>query len=181
VTAAPRSRGPARVLVIGYGNALRTDDGVGWHAAGLLADDPRLAGAVVLAQHQLAPELALDLSAATLVVLVDANTTTAPGTVTVRPLAAPGGGSGGPGPGSSGAGPGATSHHVDAGLLLALAQELYGAAPEAVVISVGVADMGPGETLTSRVSAALPAVADAVARLVAEHEGRLDGAPREPA
>ena len=31
------------VLVVGYGNALRTDDGLGWHAAERLADDPRLA------------------------------------------------------------------------------------------------------------------------------------------
>ena len=80
MTAAPRAPGPARVLVIGYGNALRADDGVGWHAAGLLADDPRLVGATVMALHQLAPELALDLSAATLAVLVDASTATLPGT-----------------------------------------------------------------------------------------------------
>ena len=181
MTAAPRPRGPGRVLVIGYGNALRTDDGVGWHAARLLAGDPRLAGAVVVAEQQLAPELALDMSAATLVVLVDATTTTKPGTVTVRQLAAPGEESAGAGSGASGTGPGATSHHVDPGLLLALARELYGAAPEAVEVSVGVADVGPGETLTPLVAAALPAVADAVARLVEEHEGRANGVPREPA
>ena len=188
MTAAPRAPGPARVLVIGYGNALRTDDGVGWHAAGLLADDPRLVGATVMALHQLAPELALDLSAATLAVLVDASTATPPGTITVRPVVAPGGataatgpaaaGSGPAGSGGSGGGPGATSHHVDPGVLLALARELYGAAPEAVAVSVGVADMGPGETLTPRVAAALPAVADTVARLVAEHErSRAGGRP----
>jgi Ni,Fe-hydrogenase maturation factor len=186
VTAVPPPRGPARVLVIGYGNALRTDDGVGWHAARLLAGDPRLAGAVVLACHQLAPELALDLSAATLVILVDASTAAPPGTITVRPLAAPGASSpdGGPdrsGAGSAGEGPGATSHHVDPQLLLALARELYGAAPEAIEVSVGVADMGPGEALTPRVAAGLPAVADAVARLVAEHEERAAGEEREPA
>ena len=31
----------AGVLVIGYGNPLRSDDGVGWHAASLLATDAR--------------------------------------------------------------------------------------------------------------------------------------------
>ena len=44
------------VLVVGYGNALRTDDGVGWHAAERLADDPRLADATVIAVHQLTPD-----------------------------------------------------------------------------------------------------------------------------
>ncbi|MFH0751533.1 MAG: hypothetical protein V2B17_06825 [Chloroflexota bacterium] len=41
--------------------------------------------------------------------------------------------------------------------------------------------MGPGEALTPRVAAALPAVADAVVRLVEERAGRADGAPWEPA
>ncbi len=175
MTAAWRAGGRARVLVIGYGNVLRTDDGVGPHAARLLADDPRLAGAAVLARHQLAPELAADVAGAALVILVDATTATPPGAVTVRPLAAAAG------PGGPATGPGATSHHVGPELLLGLASELYGAAPEAVAVSVGVANMGPGETLSPRVAAALPAVADAVARLVAEHEGRAGGGHREPA
>ena len=187
----PRPRGPTRVLVIGYGNALRTDDGVGWHAARLLAGDPRLVDVVVVAEHQLAPELAFDLSLASLVVLLDASTETPAGAVTVRRLAAAGGGSagggsagggrGGTGPGGTRPSPGASSHHVGPELLLALALELYGSAPEAVVVSVGVAEMGPGEALTPRVAAALPAVADVVARLVAEHEERAAGEEREPA
>ena len=182
----PRPRGPTRVLVIGYGNALRTDDGVGWHAARLLAGDPRLVDVVVVAEHQLAPEPAFDLSLASLVVLLDASTETPAGAVTVRRLAAAGGGSagggrGGTGPGGTRPSPGASSHHVGPELLLALALELYGSAPEAVVVSVGVAEMGPGEALTPRVAAALPAVADVVARLVAEHEERAAGEEREPA
>jgi len=186
----PRPRCPTRVLVIGYGNALRTDDGVGWHAARLLAGDPRLADVVVVAEHQLAPELAFDLSLASLVVLLDASTETPAGTVTVRPLAAAGGVASGANnrpdsPGASrpspGATPGASSHHVGPELLLALALELYGAAPEAAVVSVGIAEMGPGEALTPRVAAALPAVADAVARLVAEHEAQMAGEAPEPA
>jgi hypothetical protein len=68
-------------LIVGYGNSLRSDDGVGWHTAGLLAGDPRLAGARVLARHQLLPELAADVGRASLVVLVDAATQGAPGSV----------------------------------------------------------------------------------------------------
>jgi hydrogenase maturation protease len=165
------------VLVIGYGNALRTDDGVGWHAARLLAGDPRLADVVVVAEHQLTPELAFDLSLASLVVLLDATTETPAGTVTVRSIAEPGAAAGE----AAGVPPGASSHHVDPELLLVLARQLYGRAPEAVVVSVGVSEMGLGEGLTPAVEAALPAVADIVARLVAEHDARAGEEARRPA
>ncbi len=58
------------VLVVGYGSTLRTDDGVGRAAAQRLVTDPRLDGATVIACHQLAPELALDLSQAAFAVLI---------------------------------------------------------------------------------------------------------------
>ena len=32
------------ILVIGYGNVLRSDDGIGWHVAERLAEDPRFDG-----------------------------------------------------------------------------------------------------------------------------------------
>ena len=93
--APPDAPGPAGgVLVIGYGNSLRGDDGVGPRVAELAAADPRLAGAVVAAHHQLTPELALDMSAARLVVLVDATTDAAPGVVAVRRVDPAGGASG---------------------------------------------------------------------------------------
>jgi hydrogenase maturation protease len=161
--------------VIGYGNTLRRDDGVGWHAARRLAGDPRLARARVVAEHQLAPELAYDMSTAGLVILVDASTATPAGTISVRQLASPGAPGEDPAAAGSRAGPGATSHHVTPEVLLALARELYGTAPEAVTVSIGVADIGPGEGLSPLVAAAVPVVADTVARLVAEHAGRVAG------
>jgi len=158
--------GPAGgVLVIGYGNTLRSDDGVGRHAADLLADDPRLAGGRVLALHQLTPELALDMSRASLAILVDASADAAPGEITVRRL------------GDVGPGPGAASHHVGPAALLGLARELYGVAPEAFVVSVGAATMDAGEGLSPAVARALPAVADTVVDLVAAH-GRSQGGVR---
>jgi len=169
--AAGRSEAPfdiaGGVLVIGYGNSLRTDDGVGVHAAALLAADPRLAGAEVLALHQLAPELAEDMSQASLVVFVDASTEGPPGSVAVRRRAGavPGATTA---PGASGM-PGATSHHVGADELLALARELYGAAPDAFVVSVGVADMEAGEALSPAVAGALPAVTQAIVDLITAH------------
>jgi Ni,Fe-hydrogenase maturation factor len=206
------------VLVIGYGNTLRSDDGVGWHAAALLAGDRRLAGAEILAVHQLTPELALDFSRASLVILIDASADDPPGTISVRPLDVAFDESGGPGgddapvggrggssaaarraPGGRGAagatgagsgagarrsggvtaratggGSGASSHHVGPPELLALAGALYGAAPQAFVVRVGVTEMEVGETLSQAVAAALPAIADVVVDLV-RHRGLSPG------
>ncbi|HEX2755571.1 MAG TPA: hydrogenase maturation protease [Candidatus Limnocylindrales bacterium] len=148
------------VLVIGYGNALRTDDGLGWHAAERLAADPRLAGATVLQRHQLTPELALDISRAAFVVFVDASRGPA-GALSVEPVEA------------------ATdatlswSHHVDPSVLIALSRDLYSRAPDAVAVSVGVASDAAGDRLSPVVEAALPDVAATVARLVAERGGAV--------
>jgi hydrogenase maturation protease len=73
------------ILVIGYGNPLRTDDGLGWHVAIRLSRDPRLAGVEVLPCFQLTPGLAVDLSYASLVALIDARRDRrAAGTIAVR-------------------------------------------------------------------------------------------------
>ena len=155
------------VLVIGYGNTLRSDDGVGWHAAVLLASDPRLAPDPRLAEvevravHQLTPELAFDMSRASLVVLIDASVDDPPGAISVRSMTA--------GDADAGGGPGPSSHHVGPGELLAVALELYGAAPALVAVRVGVASMEVGESLSPVVAAALPAVAAAVVEIVAAH------------
>ena len=153
------------VLVVGYGNALRADDGLGWHAAERLADDLRLAGATVLRRHQLTPELALDISVATLVVLVDASHGPAAGTITVERLE----------PAVDTGTSGTTwSHHLTPATLIALARELYGRAPDVFVVGCGVASVEMGDELSPEVRDALPRVVDAVAELVASQVARGD-------
>ena len=65
-------------LVIGYGYALRGDDGFGWRVAEQLAN---LAGGAinVVAVHQLTPELAELISQAELIIFVDAGCQGKPG------------------------------------------------------------------------------------------------------
>lgn len=163
------------VLIVGYGNPLRSDDGVGPAIAERLASDPRFAGADVRAEHQLTPELALDASTARLLLLVDADDALAPGEVAVRELRAAGSGEDGGG-GLAGrveeAGPPLT-HHVDPASLLALAAQLWGAAPRAVVAGVGPASLELGDRLTPVVEAAVPRALDALATALA----RLSGEP----
>jgi hydrogenase maturation protease len=148
-------------LVIGYGNELRGDDGVGYHVARRLADDPRIeaAAARVLARRQLTPELALDLSRAGMVVFVDASTLLAPGEVSSRRVEAV------TGPRSG------TSHHQTPEELLAFAAELYGAAPSAVAISIGVQSLEMAEGLSPAVESAMETAAEEVVRIVTDRAG----------
>ena len=144
------------VLVVGYGNPLRTDDGVGWHVAERLADDPRLEGVAVLRRHQLTPELALDISAASRVVLVDARHGLVAGTFTVARV-------------ERAEGSATTwSHDLGPPSLIALADELYGRVPAVVLVSCGVHSLEIGDRLSPAVEAAVPRVVDAVADLVSE-------------
>jgi len=153
------------VLVIGYGNTLRTDDGVGRHAAERLADDPRLDGVRVLGRHQLTPELALDVSRAAMVVFVDASRRPAAGIFTVEPVERTG---------RQGAG---WSHYLDPPSLLDLTDELYGRAPDAFLVSVGVGSVLLGDRMSPMVEASLPGLVDAVAELIADRAARPGTVP----
>ena len=148
----------AGALIVGYGNPLRSDDGVGWHAARLLVTDPRLDRARVLARHQLAPELAEDVSRASLVVLVDAAAEGEPGSVSVRRIGAP--------PPT----PITWSHHLTPETLAGLADALYGTVPPIVLVSVAAASFADGDGLSGALERALPEVVEAVAGVVT---GRL--------
>jgi hydrogenase maturation protease len=148
------------VLVIGYGNTLRTDDGVGRLAAERLADDPRLDGVKVIGRHQLTPELALDVSQVDLVVFVDASRDPPAGVVTVAPMERTGRQDVG------------WSHHLDPPSLLDLTGELYGRVPDAVLVSVGVESVLLGDRMSPMVEASLPGLVDAVARLIVDHADR---------
>jgi hydrogenase maturation protease len=155
-------------LVVGYGNPLRSDDGVGWHVAERLAGDPRMAGVEILQRHQLTPELALDVSTAGLVVLVDARSGPPPGTVSIERIE--------PAPSS-----GTTwSHHLGPASLVRLARELYGRAGDVQVISVGVASLEVGEVLSPVVEAAADRVVEIVAGLVAGAATAFAGAESRP-
>jgi hydrogenase maturation protease len=155
------------VLVIGFGNTLRRDDGAGAVAARLLTADPRLAGddVRILERYQLLPEMALDIAESSLVIFVDADMRGLPGSIEIHPLEADA-------PRSNAdarAEPGASSHHVGGGELVGLAAVLSGRRPEAVAIGIGIADIELGEGLSPAVEAALPKVVDIVVDLIERH------------
>jgi hydrogenase maturation protease len=143
-----------RPLVLAYGNRLRGDDAVGWVVADALVDDLRMEKVDVVAVHQLSPELADDVSHASLVVFVDArlDPTRAAGTVAVAVLE--------PDPTAA-----SLTHHVDPGAVLALAHTLYGQSPRAFTVSVAIESAEPGAPMGVAVSASVSALVDTVVRL----------------
>lgn len=143
-----------RTVVIGYGNTLRGDDALGPQAIECLR--PLLAShAELLACHQLSPELAATLAEYDAAVFVDAAAEGVPGAVQVRRVQAAGNAA-------------SLTHHVDPASLLALARELYGHAPRAMLVTgVGAEFALSAEcTLSTAATRALEAVCRSVTELV---------------
>jgi len=129
-----RQESPAGLLVIGYGNTLRRDDGVGPKVAEAVAA-LALPGVRALACPLLTPELAEPIARADTVIFVDA-AVDAPREVRMRRLA-----------------PAASSqimaHAASPATLLALARDVFGHAPEAWLLTIPAKDLGIGEQLSA--------------------------------
>ena len=155
MTIGPKQPGE-KALVIGYGNPSRQDDGVGYHVVnalnGLLgrlsltedSDSPDGSEEAIktLWLQQLVPELAEIVSAYDLAIFVDAHTGAyAKGEHKVRPYIR----EVAPAYQSS-----VVSHHLKPETLLALARDLYGHFPPAVLISVRGYEFDFGSELSKR-------------------------------
>jgi hydrogenase maturation protease len=120
------------------GNKARGDDGAGRRVAELIED--QLAGDVVLiSTPQLDVVMAEQVAAASAVVFVDAERRSAPA-VRVDELVADTAHT--------------NAHAIDPAGLLALAETLYGATPQASIVSVAGPEMGHGEGLSETAEAA---------------------------
>jgi hydrogenase maturation protease len=129
-----RKQAPAGLLVIGYGNTLRRDDGVGPRVADAIAA-LALPGVCALACPLLTPELADPVSRASVAIFVDA-AVDAPREVQLRTLA-----------------PAGTSqimaHAASPATLLALARDVFGHAPAAWLLTIPAEDISIGEELSA--------------------------------
>ena len=144
---------PGRRLVIGIGNPLRGDDGVGAllaeQAAVLTAADPGGSVAVRSVQ-QLTPELAEELAQVEQVLFIDAWQAPAGAVPQLRPLSPAGPGSG------ACEGASSDSHRLEPAALLAVSQVLYGRAPRAHLLQVPAQVFEHGTALSAGLRAALP-------------------------
>lgn len=154
----------AEQLVIGIGNTLRGDDGVGWRLAEQVRGWKR-PFLEVSAVHQLTPELAPRLAAAGEVLFIDACFADdclahdgAPGP-RLEPLA----------PGDHAGGHARLRHHTTPEALLALAQRLYGRRPPAWCLRIPAHDDQLGSRLSPATAAQLGPARRALRRWLDRH------------
>ena len=149
------------VLVIGFGNAFRGDDAVGFYAALELAGRANPASVHVIACGELTPELAEAVAAAELVIFIDASVRDEPGVVTCHRLEAPSAWRGG------------YVHHLDPAGLLDCASHCFGKPPPAYVFSVGGEFFGYRRGLSDVVAKGEQELIDRVNALIAWWQGRV--------
>ncbi len=151
-------------LVIGVGNPLRQDDGLGFHVVAAL----REAGvpADLLHVPELGPDLAERVAAADKVVFLDASSEGPAGEMRCQAV-----------------GPAAeltpASRGLSPAMLLLYAQRLHGRAPQAVTVSVGGESFGVGDQLSARLQELLPKVLRCVLCILqGEEQGLVQVQPR---
>jgi len=141
----------SRPLIIGFGNPLREDDGLGWRAAELI-ERQEGASIDVVKCHQLTPELADLVSRASVVIFLDASVTQEPGTVATRQVEK--------------TTPAAWSHHLSPDQLIGFSEQVTGPAPRAYVITGGVERMTWSERMSGAAEMCALRIADSAQRLL---------------
>ncbi|MBN1680143.1 MAG: hydrogenase maturation protease [Anaerolineae bacterium] len=142
------------VLVIGYGNTLRGDDGIGRYVVGHLAQTIRAGAARVISCQQLTIDLAELIYRFGFVILVDACEGGVPGTFTCQEVRL------------ETDTPPSLLHHMQPSSLLACSQALYGATPRMVLLTVVGAVFDYGEGLSPVLQQILPDILVRIESLV---------------
>lgn len=138
------------ILIIGYGNTLRGDDGIGWHAAEQLRTSLTRSDITITTCHQLTMELSEPISEATHLILIDASTGPEPGVIAMtqvepdRALAD------------------SMHHHMLPAALLAYTEALYGVCPPSWLWTVTAAQYDFSEQLSPAVQRAMPELVDRI-------------------
>jgi hydrogenase maturation protease len=145
------------ILVIAYGNPLRCDDGIAWHAAEELKRV--LPTARVICVQQLTPELAENTSRADLVIFLDAAANEEPGGVLCRPLSAE-------------KGELRFSHHLTPEGILAVCERLYATKPCGFLLTLHGNRFEHGEDLSPAAVHAVPRVVELITNLCSARANR---------
>jgi hydrogenase maturation protease len=147
------------ILIVGIGNPLRSDDGVGWRLATELSRETLRHDVHIIATQQLTPEISEMASRAERVLFIDATPTGKPGGLKCRQIA-----------------PRITSnrhsHELSPVGVLHLAQDLYARCPRAYLLTIGGESFDAGDSLSANVVAALAPARAEILRFI-------DGGGRE--
>ncbi|WP_169977940.1 hydrogenase maturation protease [Tautonia rosea] len=146
-----------KVLILGFGNVLRGDDGIGPRVAETVAGWD-LCGVVALAAHQLVPEFAEPIHKARVVIFVDAvrssnSESESVSTIPLHPRAT--------------ASP--LGHVSDPEQLLALARDVFCRCPPAYLIRVPASDVNLGDSLSPLAEAGIHKAFDHISTLLCEY------------
>jgi len=141
------------ILVIGYGNQLRTDDAIGQKITHIMKQRLNDEAVKVTTAYQLTPELVEPICNSTLVVFIDACVGATPGRIVWEFVD--------PHPEAK-----LFTHHVSPGTLLDAAHEFYGAVPEAILISITGADFEYGSDLSPEMNRMLPHITDQIEAII---------------
>lgn len=154
-TSEDRARGRTRVLVIGYGNELRRDDGAGPAVARIIGERG-MPGVVSETYHQLLPEHTAKIAGADLVIFVDAalGDETEIGVRQVHPS---------PHPTFCG-------HLFDPGKLLFLCKQTFSRVPESWFIHIPGVDFGIGEGISPSAARHVQTAVSSILRIMNDRE-----------
>lgn len=150
----------AKILVIGFGNPLRSDDSFGIQAVENLKKAVGGSDVEFIECQQLTPELAEDVAKADLALFVDADMDGIAGTIHSRRVV----------PANHPTGE-TLVHHLDPSTLLGLAERIFHRAPEAVLMTVTGECFGYGSQLSAEVAKALPGVVEHLREMIVERCG----------
>lgn len=148
-----------RILIIAYGNPLRSDDSIAWRAADALQGKLSKHQVEIIRLHQLGPELAETASHAEYLIFIDAvsDPSSFPGEIRVDEVR------------SEPVDPKEASrfsHALSPQTVMALAESLYGARTKVFIVAVTGANFDHGESLSPPVEAALPVLIDHIQGIV---------------
>jgi hydrogenase maturation protease len=129
----------ARILILGYGNPLRSDDGLGWQVAVELFRANRSPEVEILPCHQLTPDLAPAVSRVETVIFIDCAQGGTPGEMCCQEV-------------RSDFGVTTFTHHLTPAALLAMSSELFGACPRAYLLSIQGERYEPGDGFSNVVA-----------------------------
>lgn len=141
------------ILIIGYGNPLRSDDAIGQQIAEVMKERLPCEAIRVITAYQLTPELVETIRLAKLVIFIDACLGTKPGKVFWEDVEPEGS-------------TGAFTHHVTPKILLAAARELYAAKPAGILISIVGAHFDYSSRLSDELEQMRSEIADQVEGII---------------
>ncbi len=156
------------ILIIGYGNSLRRDDGAGPALAKKICENAGSSDLRMLEAHQLAPDLAKEIAApdVTAVIFIDASVVADEteescllAEVEPREL-------------HREAATHSFSHHFDPETLLSYVELLYGKKPQAWLVSIPGVDFGYGEGFSTYALHSLAVTEDKVLELISRLTAR---------